>query len=78
MIRVINPTLVILVGIIFGLLASAMAYLITYEEYRKHLLDRKRCIRESLAVAGVTFVIFFGLSAVAGFLLYHEGRVWWK
>jgi hypothetical protein len=61
-------------GIVFGLLAAATAYLISYHEYRQRMLQpHQNPRRMALEVAGVTFVFF----VVASFGLYLAlGREW--
>lgn len=47
----------------FSLLAALMAYLITYDEYRRHFPDRRRAVLEAARTAAVTllFFLFAGL-----------------
>jgi hypothetical protein len=55
------------VGMIFGLLGAIMAFLIFYDEYRKHMLGRARLWKEALSGAAVTFCVFLLLSAILGY-----------
>jgi hypothetical protein len=48
----------------FSVLAAVMAYLITYEEYRRHFPDRRRAVVKSAKTAAVT-LIFFLLAGLA-------------
>ena len=50
---------------LFCPIAAAMAYLITYEEYRRHFPDRRRAVREGLVAAGFTLAVFVLLGALA-------------
>ena len=50
--------------VLFSLIAAAMAYLITFEEYRRHLPDRRRAISESVRTAAVTLLFFLMVGAV--------------
>jgi len=59
----------IVVGIIFGLLAAASAFIITWREYERHKFTGKRLFREAFQTAIFTFVVFLLLSLLAGFLL---------
>jgi len=52
-------------GAIFALLASAMAFLISWQEYSHHFHDRKRVLRLSLRTAAVAFLFFAVLSVLA-------------
>ncbi len=62
-------TLFILLGAIFGLLAGASAYVISYEEYKKHFLGGKEPFKIAFRMAIVAFFFFFGLSVVVGYIL---------
>jgi hypothetical protein len=62
-------TLGLALGLIFGPLAGAMAFLITYEEYQHHVLDRRRAFRASLHVGVTTFVVLLVLSTIGGILM---------
>lgn len=55
-------------GIIFGFIASVMAYLITYNEYQKHQFPRSKLIKVSLESAIFTFIFFLILSVILGYL----------
>lgn len=59
----------ILIGLVFGSLAGAIAFVITYSEYEKHKLGRARVLMESFLSAGVAFAFFFAMAVVAGALL---------
>jgi len=56
-------------GAIFALLASAMAFLISWQEYSHHFHDRKRVLRLSLRTAAVAFLFFVALSVLAALAL---------
>ena len=55
--------------LIFSPIAGFMAYLITYEEYRRHFPERGRAIRESLRTAVATLLIFLVLGLIVTALL---------
>jgi hypothetical protein len=59
----------IIIGSVFGFIASLMAFVVTWNELEKHQFDRKRLIRESFQAASVTFIFFLILSLVSGFLV---------
>jgi hypothetical protein len=50
--------------LLFSLIAALMAYLITYEEYRRHFPERRRAVLESLKTAAVTLLFFLVAGAV--------------
>lgn len=58
--------LFVLLGITFGSLAALMAFLITYNEYRKHKLELRRLWKEALSSAALAFVVFFVVAVVFG------------
>lgn len=62
-------TLFLMIGAIFGPIAGVMAYLITYEEYSHHFLDRRETIGRSLSTALVTAAFFVILFAIVGYVL---------
>lgn len=57
------------IGVVFGLLAGLIAFLITYDEWQKHLFVGWKLWREPLVRGLFAFVVFFVLSVVIGFLL---------
>jgi hypothetical protein len=57
------------IGIIFGLLAAASAFVIIWQEYERHQFTRKRLFKEAFQAAIFTFAVFLLLSLLAGFLL---------
>jgi hypothetical protein len=50
--------LIILIDLAFAPFAGAIAFIITYQEYSKHLVDRKRVLLTALRMALVTFLFF--------------------
>ncbi len=61
--------LFLVVGLVFGVLAGMMAFLITYEEYSHHHFDRGRLVRASLEAAGYAFLVILVLALAAGFFV---------
>ncbi|HUO55845.1 MAG TPA: hypothetical protein VMU27_00185 [Candidatus Paceibacterota bacterium] len=61
--------LFILLGVIFGFLAGLIAFLITFNEWKKHTFEGWQLWREPLARGLVTFLFFFLLSIALGFIL---------
>jgi len=59
----------IVMGIVFGLLAALMAFVITWHEYEKHKFAGKRLFKEAFQSAIFTFVVFLLLSLLIGFFL---------
>ncbi len=63
-------TLFLSIGLIFGFLAGVIAYLILYGEYVHHFMgDTKRPRKMALQGAIFTFIFFFLLSLIAGYIL---------
>jgi uncharacterized membrane protein YccC len=52
-------------GAVFALLASAMAFLISWQEYSRHFHERKRALRLALRTAILTFLFFMALAILA-------------
>jgi len=48
----------VLIALIFAPLAGTIAYIITYAEYSRHLVDRSRVPKRALEAGLVTFVFF--------------------
>ena len=61
--------LVIVIGLIFSPIAAIMAFIISYEEYKRHYTDKKKPFQLSLGTAIATFVFFMLVSFFAGLLL---------
>ncbi len=64
----INP-ITLLVGIVFVPLAAFMAYLITYEEYRRHYPDKHKPRQLALEAAITTLIFFLLISIAIGWFL---------
>lgn len=63
------------IGVVFGALASAGAYLISYHEYRQRMLRLDQNPKKmALETAAVTFLFFVGASIVLYFALRPEGQ----
>jgi len=56
-------------GIVPGLLAGLLAFVITYDEYSRHYIDRRRPLRLALEAAVFAFFVFLALSVATGFVL---------
>ena len=59
----------VLIGMVFGLVAALMAFLIFYDEDQKHMLGTRRLWKESLRGGFAAFLFFVILSIVAGYWL---------
>jgi Na+-driven multidrug efflux pump len=60
----------LLTAIVVGLVAGAMTYFATYNEYQHHLKG-KRVFRESIKSGFVSFVFFFIVTIVVSIILYQ-------
>lgn len=58
-----------LLGLFFSPIPAAMAFLITYEEYSHHGLDRGAVVKHSAEAAVVAFVFFAPLALALSILL---------
>jgi nucleoside recognition membrane protein YjiH len=61
----------VVIGVIFGFLAAASAFVITWHEYEKHKFTGRRLFKEAFQSAIFTFVVFLLLSLLVGFFLAH-------
>jgi hypothetical protein len=59
----------LIIGTVFGFLAALIAFLITFQEYRKHEFKGWDLWREALSVGFFTFAFFLGLSFLIGYVL---------
>jgi len=50
--------LIFFIALIFSPFAAAIAFIITYAEYSKHLVDKRKVLRISLRAALVALVFF--------------------
>lgn len=50
--------LIFSIALVFAPFAAAIAFIITYEEYSRHLVDKRKVLMISLRMALVTFVFF--------------------
>ena len=58
-----------LVWLMFCPIAGAMAYLITFEEYRRHFPDKRRATREAIRTAFFAFGVFAVLGVILAVLM---------
>lgn len=50
--------LVFFIALVFSPFAAAIAFAITYAEYSKHFVDKKKVLKRALRMALVAFVFF--------------------
>jgi hypothetical protein len=60
---------VITIGLVFGLVAALMAFLITYGEYSRHFMAKSRALKISLETAFVMLAVFIIIAIITGFVL---------
>jgi uncharacterized membrane protein len=56
----------LMIGSVFSVIGGVIAFPITYEEYAKRFVDRRRAVKMALRMAVVTFLFFMFLSALLG------------
>jgi len=61
-------TILLVIGLVFGLLGSCIAYLITFNEYKRRDIRGKSASREATEVAIFAFVFFVVLSVALGYI----------
>ena len=59
--------MLVIIGAVLSLMASAMAYLISYAEYEKHFVDKWKPKVMALEAAAIIFVLFMVITLVAAF-----------
>jgi integral membrane sensor domain MASE1 len=64
-----NLWLPLILGSIFGVLAGASAYIITYQEYIRHFPDKARPRQMALRMALVAF-LFFVISILVVWIIF--------
>lgn len=66
----VNPTLslFLMIGVIFGILAALMAYLITYNEWIHHYTIPKEPRKIAFQAAIFAFLFFFIISVLVGLI----------
>jgi hypothetical protein len=50
--------LIFFIALIFSPFAAAAAFAITYAEYSRHFIDKKKVLKRALRMALVTFIFF--------------------
>jgi len=60
--------LFLIIGMVFSPIAAIMAFIITYEEYRRHYNEKQKPFRIALNSAIVTFIVFMLISVLGGIL----------
>ena len=61
--------LVAIIGGVFGFFGSIMAFIITYDEYRRHFRDKSKPFWMAFEMAVLAFLVFVALSIIVGFVL---------
>ncbi len=56
-------------GSIPGFFASLMAFIVTYDEYTKHYVDKRMPLRLALEAALFAFFVVLVLAIITGFIL---------
>ena len=56
-------------GAFFGFFGSIMAFIIAYDEYKRHFRDRSKPIWMALEMAILAFFVLVALSTLAGYIL---------
>ena len=64
-------------GLVSGLFAGLLAFVITYDEYSRHYTDRRRTLRLALEAAAFAFFVFLALflgAITAHYVREHRAR----
>ncbi len=65
----ISMSLFVSLGVLFGALGSATAYIIFYREYQHHFVDANKVRAMAFRGALTAFLFFVGFSLLAGFVI---------
>ena len=65
----VDMSIAIIVGTVVGFFAGLLAFLITYEEYSHHYIDKKNPLKAAFEAAIFAFFVFWVLSIITGFVL---------
>jgi len=61
--------IILVIGLAYSVLASLTAFLITYNEYAHHFVEKRQAVRHALEVALTAFVFFLIVTLALAFLL---------
>lgn len=61
--------IIIIIGAGFALLAAISAFLIAYNEYSRHFIDKRRAVKISLETASVMFIVFIAITVITAFTM---------
>jgi H+/Cl- antiporter ClcA len=59
----------LVIGCVVGLFAGLIAFLITYDEYTRHYVEKQTPLRLALEAAAFAFFVFLVLTVLTGFVL---------
>ena len=60
---------IIIIGAGFALLAAISAFLISYNEYSRHFMDKRKAVKISLETAFIMFIVFIAITVITVFTL---------
>lgn len=63
---------IIIIGAGFALLGAISAFLISYAEYSRHFVDKRKAIKISLETAFVIFIVFIAITVVTVFIMLRQ------
>jgi hypothetical protein len=66
-------SILILIGLVFGFLGACVAYLVSWNESKKHSINGAPLFKESFKIAVFTFLFFILLSVVLAFVFAKLG-----
>lgn len=61
--------IILVIGLAYSALASVMAFLITFNEYSHHFVEKRQAVKHGLEVALTAFVFFAIVTLALAFLL---------
>ena len=61
--------IILSITVILSPLAAIMAFLITYEEYKRHYPEKRKVLKKSLEMAFFTLIFFLALGVLLAIIL---------
>ena len=63
---------IIIIGAGFALLAAISAFLISYGEYSRHFMDKRKAVKISLETAFIMFIVFIAITVITVFIISRQ------
>ena len=67
-----TPFVIVIIGAGFALLGAISAFLISYTEYSRHFMARRKAVIISLETAFVIFIVFIAITVITVFIMFRQ------